>query len=421
MRLKIRVSSRNERFKRVTQYLLLVMLVTTHNPWFYALNDMNFRVFNIIISALFMLLVPRTRGKNLVPIFIFILIPTIVLELIFSGMSQISEAIYNYMFIIEPIMLTYVTYQYDKKYFCNRFIKVVIFMAIVSLGFYAIAQVDYKYLINSGMFHKVEINRLTYTNFYCNYLYVLRDREVSRNVGIFCEPGLYQILLNSAVYLLVFYPNESAIKYRKTAIAILIIALITTQSGTGFIGLTIIILGIVFSKRKQISKSIKQITIVALALLIFFGVADFAKNGVNSFLYIVLFEKILNIGSSDLTTGSVRLSTITTMLNLIVHNPIGYGFSYVSNYRFIYAPESVGARLFVSCAAVGVIPIFVLLHYYIKYSFKHRISNVQFVVLWLLYINTTLAQSREFYPAILVLMILSQTKDEVMIGDENSE
>ena len=347
---------------------------------------------------------------------IFIII--IVLEALFSPVSHVEipaykMAIYNFAFIAEPILLTHVAYQYDKRHFCNRFVKIVLFLAISSLVFYIIAQIDYKYLIDSGILHKVKINRLTYTDFYCNFLYVLRDREINRNVGIFCEPGLYQILLNSAIYLLIFYSKEITIRRNKLAIAILAITLVTTQSGTGFIGLAIILLGVVFSNHKIINKSIKQITLAALGLIFVLVLFDTIKNGVNSFLYIVVLEKVLNIGSNKLTTGSVRLNMITTMLHLIIHNPFGYGFSYVSYYRSIVAPESVGARLFLTCAAIGVIPVLILLFYYLDKSYKTRISNMQFIVLWLLYVNTTLAQSREFYPALLVLMILSKPKDNL--------
>lgn len=418
MRLAVRKRSISEITNICIQYFLIGLFVIAHNTWFYSLHDMVYRTLLLTISFVLYFLHPRMREKNLVSLMLLVLITTLIPELIFSGISGMRIAIYNYMFIIEPLLLTYVTYQYDRKHFCNRFIKSIVFMAIVSLVFYGIAQINSEYLINSDMFQKVEMNRLTYTNFYCNYLYVLRDREISRNVGMFCEPGLYQILLNSALYLLVFYPNESAIKHRKKAIVMLVVTLITTQSATGFIGLIIIMFGIIFSRQKQISKSIKQITVGVFAIVIAFCVVDTIKNGVNSFIYIVIFEKIFNIGSNDLTTGSVRLSTIITMLKLIIRNPIGYGFSYVSNYRVTYIPEAVGARLFVTCASIGVVPIFVLLYFYVKRSFKNRISDVQFVVLWLLYINTTLAQSREFYPAILVLMILSQTKDKVMIDHE---
>ena len=425
MHLKIRIGSFGKTYIKIVQYCLIMLFFISHNTWYYSLYDMAFRLCNLLVVSFFILLVPRTRDKNIIKILMFCLIPTILMELIFAGPVNMGDAINNYLFMVETILLTHVTYQYDKENFCNRFIKTTVFFAVISLAFYIVSQIDYMSLIDSGILYKVDMNRLTYTNYYCNIFYALRDREIYRNVGMFCEPGLYQIILNSAIYIIVFYQQESKIKYRKTTLFILICTVITNQSGTGYIGLLIILIGILLSNRKNIDKKVKYITLIIVLISISVFTYDGIKNGNNSFLYHVVFEKLLNIGSSELTTGSVRLDTIKTMLHLILFNPMGYGFTYVSNYKMTYAAESVGARIFVTCAAIGVIPILILLYYYLKKAYRNKSSNVQFWVLILIYINTALAQSREFYPAILVLFLLNKkenksTKDNISKGLYNN-
>jgi hypothetical protein len=350
------------------------------------------------------------RESNFVPMMLLVLIATVGLEVIFSGTSGMRVAIYNFMFIVEPILLTIVAYRYNRKMFCTRYIKIVLFLAVSSLIFYCLGLINVDLLLNSGLFTKVQMSRLTYTDFYCNVLYVIRTRELSRNVGMFCEPGLYQIVLISALYIIVFSSEKVQLKHRFIAISILTITLISTQSALGYISLLFVLMGILMEKRGVISKRIQRIVIAFFCIAGVWVIFNLSTKGTGSIVYQLLVEKVLQINSNEITTGSVRMSTIETMLKLILSNPIGYGFSYVSDYRALYAPGSVGARIFVTTAAIGIVPVACLLTHFLRRAYHYRKSNNQFWLLVFLYISIAFAQSREFYPGILVLMLLNDDR-----------
>ncbi|WP_343246836.1 hypothetical protein [Diplocloster hominis] len=306
----------------------------------------------------------------------------------------------------EPILFTLVTYYFDKEHFITRYIKLVLFLAVVSLVFYVWGLADSAGLIHSGLLKEVEGLRITYTKYYCNIFYALRPVELQRNVGMFCEPGLYQIILNSGIYLLIFYPNRIDMKHKTITMLILLITSLTTLSATGIIGVIILIIGLLFSKNESVKSNIKIVFILLLSIAVVYLFVDFAIKGSHSLIYTSLLGKIAGIKTSQLTTGSVRILTIAWCLYLIFHNPLGYGLTYVNNFFASKGEYFVGAKILMTTAEVGVIPMFLIVRYFFEKAYKNRISNLQFYILVFLFLNTALAQSREFYPALLMLLLL---------------
>lgn len=402
----MKVPSRKIRTKAVLQYCLLIPFVLTHNTWFYSLYDMKFRGVIILISAVVFMTLERTREIKLLLTFMAIFVITMLYDFWFIEDLNIKIPLYNFLFLIEPIMITAAAYRYDEENFCDRFIKLVLFLAVVSLFFYVVGLIDADFLIRNHFLHKVQMKRLTYTDYYCNLFYALRTRELDRNVGMFCEPGLYQILLISAIYILVFYPEKSKIRHQYVSMFLLIVTLITTKSATGMLSLLIVIGGIALSNRRNFKRTFRRIfwsCVLAVSAIV---MIDLTVNGSASYVYKVLLEKVLNIGSSEPTTGSVRMLTMKTMTQLIIANPFGYGFSYVSDYLKAHAEYAVAAEIFVTAGAIGIMPMCYCLYYFFKKGYYNRKRFIQFAVLILLYFNIALAQSREFYPAILVLFYL---------------
>lgn len=404
--------------KAVMQYGLLVFFILVHNTWFYSLYDMKLRGITILISAAVFITVKRTREVKLFLAFMVMLFIAMLYDFWVMEDLNIKIPLYNILFMIEPVMITIASYKYDEENFCSRFIRLILFLAIVSLLFYVVGLIHADFLIRNHLLHKVQMKTLTYTDYYCNLFYALRIRELDRNVGMFCEPGLYHIVLISAIYILIFYPERSKIRHRYMALAVLIGTLITTKSATGMLSLFIVIGGILFSNRRNFNRRFRRICWSCAWAVSAIVAMDLVINGNGSFIYKTLFEKILNIGSSKPTTGSVRMQTIKTMTRLILSNPLGYGFFYVTDYMKMYAEHAVGARIFITAGAVGVIPICYCLYYYFKKGYDNRKQMVQFAVLILLYFNIALAQSREFYPAILVLFYLKS--DSKIRGQEIS-
>jgi hypothetical protein len=331
-------------------------------------------------------------------------------EMVFSGFLHLKECLYIYMFMIESIMISLVAYYYNPSKFLDRFLKCVIVLATISLVFYSFAITDLYGMIAQGLVEKVEGLRISFTDYYCNLFYAMRFREPYKNLGPFCEPGLFQIIIIAAIYILVFYANRTKLKHKKTAIALLVLTIITTISALGYLSLIFVFTGAVFSNRHRVSKEVKNLITIGIVMIVVAICIDVFKNGTDGFIFSILIDKVLGIGSTDITTGSVRLTSVMECLKLIVKNPIGYGYTYVSNFLFANYSQAVGATLLRTAAMSGVLPIGLIVFYFVKKAYKNRISNIQFAVLVALYVSISLAQSREIYPAILVLMLIGSEK-----------
>ena len=276
MGLKLKKPEKRAIKSAVIQYFLIVLVYIAHTPWFYVLSNAIYGAFCIGITGIslaFMFFKKSTRERNLLPILMLMLISSIFMEIIFSGFGGVSSAVYNIVQCAHTILIGVVAYKYDKENFATRYVKIVFILAIISLAFYVACLVDYKYLIQAGILTKTNLNRLTFTNFYCNVFYALREREVYRNCGMFSEPGLYQIVLVGALYLLVFYSDQINLTHKNWMILVLVFTIITTGSGTGFIALGLILIGVLFLPNNNINKHARRVigfTTAVIIILVFY-------------------------------------------------------------------------------------------------------------------------------------------------------
>lgn len=85
------------------------------------------------------------------------------------------------------------------------------------------------------------------------FLFSYLEMHPTRNCGFYTEPGVYQIVLNSTLYILLFWKEKLMIssekKYRKILLVI-IAAIIACQSTTGYLALLLIILFFCFYKQR---------------------------------------------------------------------------------------------------------------------------------------------------------------------------
>lgn len=393
----------------VIQYVLIILCLLVHNTWFYSLHDMLYRAFVIGVSCVFLIIRKKILPRKLIALLMILIGALFVMETVFSGFSQYKACLYMCMFICEPILITLVCYNYNPQMYATRFVRSVSFVAAVSLVFFAFANINLSGFINSGMVEKVEGMKISFTDYYCNPFYAMRYREPNKNLGPFCEPGLYQIVLIAAIYLLIFYQQRVYVKHRFCLLFLLAVTLITAKSATGYISLTIVAGGVIVAERKKINKTVRRIIAIGFLAILAGAVYDICVNGESGLVYTYLVEKLFEIGSAEETTGSVRLTTITVCLKLILHNPMGYGYTYVARLFAENYEKAVAATLLKTTAMAGLLPVLLLLIYFFDLARKKRVSNIQFGVLVLLYFNTALAQSREFYPALLALFLLDRS------------
>lgn len=387
-------------------YILIFLLIIQHNSWFYSLS-FGYKPVLLLLGLFIMVLVPKTMNIRLLGALAIWSFSIFIMGIIYSGASSVQDSWIAIVTFAEPIVFTVAVFYYDQTEFVDRFVKIVCFLAVVSLVFYVWGLYDANSMILSGAVKKIEGMRIDYTDYYCNVFYAFRPKEVYRNVGMFCEPGLYQIILNSALFLVFHFPEKIHIKKKTLLSLILIITCVSTVSTTGLIGLFIVVISFLISDRNRWNKHLKRFVLLMAIISVAYLFINYVIYGVDSIAYIALFDKIFGINNSLMyTTGNVRMSMIVLATETIIMNPIGCGVLYMNS--LINGTPYVGAKILISMAEAGIIPTLLVILPFFRFAYKNRISVGTFCLLVFLYLNTSLAQSREFYPALLILFLVNK-------------
>lgn len=307
---------------------------------------------------------------------------------------------------------------YNKELFFTRLVKVIYFLAFASLILWGMCLIvpelyenlipSYKSLMTYRIYSDVEtykeINYISRGLF----LYTLRGVERFRNAGIFTEPGVYQMVLNLGIFLILFFNNYIDCKNMRKKLLILIIALITSQSTTGFIGLMIIFIGYCFTfssaERKILSKNTMAILGCCITIVL---LVDYQIRGTDSLFYITVVEKLFSKGTFSLTdngSSAARVGTIVLSIKSIIRHPLGVGYTNLGALLNTEKTGFVAAEILSFPAVWGIIPwMFVL--WWIFSPLKNKMRKLEIVLYILLYVNTLLAQSNMFYPAFILLPV----------------
>lgn len=234
--------------------------------------------------------------------------------------------------VFSKMILLYVAISAKDGRFVERFIRIAVFMAAISFilwigytilgrGFYSIFS-PFLYKNSKSGIHGIFLIGFNLDQF----------RGYPRNAYIFGEPGKYQMILNAALYFLLFTKKvlvdvNVKIKY----IIILSVTIITVQSTEGYFIMAILMVGYFFTnKKEQISQIRKSIIILLIALVTY----SILFAGENNLIQTAFFDKVLtDSGSFDLTQGTASART----------NGIEWYPQFV-NQNFVRAMIGVGAN-----------------------------------------------------------------------------
>lgn len=154
------------------------------------------------------------------------------------------------------------------KEFCSLYVKVMVVEATISLICFVIGNVMG---LSLPLLH-FESNGAN--GYYLTPYYTLGWVNIGvfeRNAGFYNEPGSHQIFLNTAL-LYLLGGNYAVYKKRKYFVAatiILITAILTTQSTTGYMCLAVVLCSVAFRKNGGVQNNkIKVLSIIAILVLI---------------------------------------------------------------------------------------------------------------------------------------------------------
>jgi len=212
--------------KTIVNYVLVYLLIFVSGSQRFNFSSQKYVVLGVLIALIaWYLFTDRKIGEK------FLLYLTAYAGLIFtiSVYTDGSLSLSSVFSLLMKFMIAYLILRTVGTRFIDVFIKIIVFLALVSVLGYI-----------SDTFHLFEgiVRKLPHVGnrAYDGFFYLFRHAyHPYRNNSIFFEPGAYQGFLNAALFM-IFFTKTGYGNWRKwTYITILLVALITTFSTTGFV------------------------------------------------------------------------------------------------------------------------------------------------------------------------------------------
>ena len=413
------------------QYLLIYIMLLCNSSNFYAYKvDGNIVTQYILIAAMvvFLLLKKSVLSKQALTCVFVLLSFTIFVRLLQGG---IGLSFWNEMAI--KILCVAVAISIDNERFLDRFVKTVVVFAVISMFFWGLqlAGINLAKMIftrfvtrNNSITYDYEGYR-TVTNLpgYGQLIYSYLEVYRHRNIGIFSEPGVYQMVINAAICILLFFSQYIEIKpqRRKAYFFILSICLITTQSTSGYLGYLAILMAVLIKRRANNQEIIevnwKGYVISAVGIGAIVLSVDYFTRGTNSLIYVSILSKLFTNNNqfslvAENSTGQYRVASLTMSLLAMVKCPLGMGVEKWNSFYKLNELAGAGGWPFKFGAIMGVVPLAYLMYWIFAPLKKLKGDTVLIALLVFLYFNTATAQSSAVYPALILIPMYLRTKRE---------
>jgi hypothetical protein len=299
----VRLPRKDILIRNLTDYTLVFMLILTGGASvFMSLGD-NILIVFLLISSAFVFI---TRSRVNV-YFILYAVAFLVFLLALSFMTDGSLGIKSVIGTVLKLVFAYTVLVVVRERTIDTFIRVVAFLAFASLLGYSFD------ILGWGG----KIDQITPRVFDLIYKFG-RPLHLDRNNSIFFEPSAYQIFLNAALFMLAFANTRLTPRKIKAYTFILVLALITSQSTTGYLIYSVILV-LTLLRSRNYSKSLKMTVSGALVLVALFAPVIFQS---------VIQEKFeAFFAIQDITDNEDRRSFDTVVdWSIFKENMLGWGY-----------------------------------------------------------------------------------------------
>lgn len=319
---------------------------------------------------------------------------------------------------IAMVCVVVVAVGFNVSKFLERLIRLSAFLVIISIVVYFASLVSpdiwshialFSFPLTFGDGYWIDTNVRITTGYYQAHgllLYVDRGFEADRNVGIFREPAVYQVLLNSVIFVLLYMCPKSLGGKRSQLIVLFVVAVLTTKSATGYLVTIILFFAYTVSSGRE-SRRVSAvypimlvIGIVLLLLLMLFGNSSWLADTV--------FGRFFNGDGFSLdASGSARTGAAGVAFELMVEHPLGCGYDAYSAALNIDATGYVAACLF-KVAAVYGIPFGIAVVAWVLYPVlvRSQLSVAAKVSFALMYLLATYFENEIFYTTLIFIPVL---------------
>lgn len=299
--------------------------------------------------------------------------------------------------LLSKFLLSYCTVYVCGKQFIKRFVNTTVFLSVTSLVCYAISFTPMEFLLRtvfsvnnaSNWMGNVSYGKLIY-----HYM-----PGYERNVGIYSEPGVFQLFLCLALFWVLFGNRDycSVGKERVIHLGILILTIITTASTAGYITMLLLFI-LYFVNRRSISIGGMVAVVVALFCVNLFTMSDIFQE---------VFVAKMQFSNGQFTggTGNARLASILSDLQHISNNIWGYGFSGSwSNVSSVHSYDNGSSVGLTSTVNVYGIPISMALYGGFFWAFSKITDKFHVaIILMATFISSFLSQPWVLMPVYLMM------------------
>ena len=391
----------------------LVFLVTWFNhdalPAIYSIMGTNISilVFFITFSIFFICLISGycVFSKSL----LFSSVIMVTLLLITMALNQDIRGAY-FVFLLSWGTAFALVHIIPFKRFIELYTSIIYFLAISSLiALYVIFPfVD----MLPGFFVSRFINIAGVPFINMGISYVIDFPNYLRNLGIFREPGVYQIFLNFALMFELYFNSTMGIRFRR--ILVFIATILSTFSVPGYLAGLLLILGYLFYERSHNSMQRRKL----LALLLLIGLAGmvlYLVEGAFRTEFVGAIDKLLTGG----VTFHGRVTAVTATLQAWQLRPIfGSGISsglltevYARISRDVLGTVHITTTHGAFLVVFG--SLFTVLNLYMIYRLACKLSSVRlFRVLLFATIMLMLNTQLMMYNEIVYIMVFYGIKGE---------
>lgn len=398
----------------VIHYLLLYMVLIFQGSVFFN-NNQDILYISVFLIVAVMAGIKHFKFQKRYITNLILLLFSLFITFITSGGSLSIASILN---ILSRFLLVYIAYYYNEDKFIERFLKLNVFLAAISIVMYALQMVNIN-IITAILPRETSSSNIYYGKFLYTYAY-----GSSRNCGIYTEPGLYSIVLTAALFVALFFETGLSAKQQRIYTSVLVIALVSAKSTTGYLSL-LIILGFLLMKSKtmHITKTARWIL---LGIIIFVAIDLYI--GENGLIQRYFIDKLFSSdGKIDLTvsSGKSRYYSMIADMNIAKSHPFGIGYSTYSdiwrNYLEVFIPDrSSCVGITKSCATIGLFSTAIIIYFLVENCFRSYKDKGVVVLFIVLLLNITLGQPQILFPALMILtLIRGRLKGKTDISGDN--
>ena len=391
--------------KALIHYALIYLLLTLNGAMIFVQNRNLILYFVVLLyGALCVLFNSSGKYNKKEPLLYvaFLLFFVFFVRVVSGGIGIDSWLLYT-----GQVLIVYLCCYFNRDEFLNRFVILTVVMAAVSILCFMVQIFDRTLLLNLLKAESyVPLSDGRVFSYKGILLYTLPTHiESMRNTSFYSEPGRVQAMLHGALFCCLFMQPYLKLSSKKiiACVVILVIAVLTTQSATGYIGLLILLIGFLIRKpdrlRKIYDSKLKRKIIFFVFLIVIFLLVDYIRNGSASIIGTIVVGKISDTDIYDTaSSGGARLRMLEAALQQITSKPWGSG-------TFSVSGNTAAGGLIRYIAVMGIVPGVVFLYWLIKPFVKKHTSLIEIMVYLAVYINIGIGQSYAYYPTLLVIPI----------------